>query len=63
MSRISSARYLQILYFSRENKEIKNLKSCEKIVPISAFIHTPPGLSQISSFDLFARKANGFNPF
>ena len=63
MSSINSARNLQILYFSRENKEIKNLRNCEKNVPISSFIHTPPGLSQISSLDLFARKANGFNPF
>ena len=63
MSRINSARNLQRLYFSGENKEIKNLKNCEKNVPTSAFIHTPPGLSQISSLELFARKANGFNPF
>ena len=63
MSSINSARNLQILYFNGEKKEIKNPKNCEKNVPISALIHTPPGLSQISSLDLFARKANGFNPF
>ena len=45
MSSINSARNLQILYFSRETEEIKNLRNCEKNVPISAFIHTPTGLS------------------
>ena len=41
MSSINSVRNLQILYFSKNNKEIKNLKNGEKkYVPISPFIHT-----------------------
>ena len=31
MSSINSARNLQILYFSRETKEIKNLRNCKKM--------------------------------
>ena len=41
MSSINSVRNLQILYFSKKNKEIKNLKNGEKkYVLILAFIHT-----------------------
>ena len=40
MSSINSARKLQILYFSKKNKKIKNLKNGEKSGPISAFIYT-----------------------
>ena len=40
MSNINSVRNLQILYFSKKNKEIKNLKNGKKSDPISAFIHT-----------------------
>ena len=32
MSRINIVRNLQVLYFSGENKEIKNLKNDEKFV-------------------------------
>ena len=43
MSSINSARKFQILYFSKKNKKIKNLKNGErKSGPISAFIHTTP---------------------
>ena len=40
MRGINSIRKLQILYFSKKNKKIKNLKNEEKNGPISAFIHT-----------------------
>ena len=40
MSSINSVRKLQILYFSKKNKKIKNLKNGEKSGPILAFIHT-----------------------
>ena len=39
MSSINSVRNLQILYFSKKNKKIKNLKNGESGL-ISAFIHT-----------------------
>ena len=39
MSSINSVRKLQILYFSKKNKKIKNLKNREKSGPISAFIY------------------------
>ena len=38
MSSINSVRKLQILYFSKKNKKIKNLKNGEKSGPILAFI-------------------------
>ena len=34
MSTINSVRKLQILYFSKKNKEIKNLKNDEKMGPL-----------------------------
>ena len=34
MSTINSVRKLQILYFSKKNKEIKNLKNGEKVGPL-----------------------------
>ena len=34
MSTINSVRKLQILYFSKKNKEIKNLKNGEKVDPL-----------------------------
>ena len=40
MSSTNSVRKLQILYLSKKNKKIKNLKNGEKNGPISAFIHT-----------------------
>ena len=40
MSSINSVRKLQILYFSKKNKKIKNLKNDKKSGLISAFIHT-----------------------
>ena len=40
MSSINSVRNLQILYFNKKNKTIKNLKNDEKNGLISAFIHT-----------------------
>ena len=40
MSSINSVRKLQILYFSKKNKKIKNLKNGEKSGSISAFMHT-----------------------
>ena len=40
MSSINSVRNLQILYFSKKNKEIKNLKNGKKSGPESPFIHT-----------------------
>ena len=43
MSSVNSVKNLQILYFSRKNKEIKKLKKKTKnIGPASAFIHTTP---------------------
>ena len=45
MSSINSVTKLQILYFSKKNKKIKNLKNGEKKNgPISAFIHTTSDL-------------------
>ena len=43
MSSINSVRKLQILYFSKKNKKVKNLKMVKKNGPISAFIHTNIG--------------------
>ena len=40
MNSITSVRKLQILYFSKKNKKIKNLNNEEKNGPVSAFIHT-----------------------
>ena len=40
MSSINSVRKLQILYFSKKNKKIKNLKNDEKSGPKPASIHT-----------------------
>ena len=40
MNSISSVRKLQILYFSKKNKKVKNLNNEEKNGPVSAFIHT-----------------------
>ena len=34
MSTINSVRKLQVLYFSKKNKEIKNLKNDEKMGPL-----------------------------
>ena len=40
MSSISSVRKLQVLCFSKKNKEIKNLKNGKKSGPEPPFIHT-----------------------
>ena len=40
MSSINSVRKLQILYFSKKNKEIKKLKKKKKSAPIPPVIHT-----------------------
>ena len=44
MSIINSVRKLKILYFSKKNKKIKNLKNGKKSGPEPPFIHTTRSL-------------------